>query len=133
MGQEQKVQKEKRTQKDYSLAFKLQVVNEVEKRFVTYKEAQRKYGIQGRSTVLVWLRKHVVLNWWGDSTMGKKMTPYKEIKELKKRIERLEAEKEVLNIAIDTADEMFGIEIRKKYLALSLEMQKLQSQNQEED
>lgn len=25
---------------------------------MTYKEAQRRYGIQGRSTVLMWLRKH---------------------------------------------------------------------------
>jgi hypothetical protein len=43
----------KRTQKDYSLAFKLQVVDEIEKGCFTYKESQKKYGIQGRSTVLV--------------------------------------------------------------------------------
>ncbi|OGU57657.1 MAG: transposase [Ignavibacteria bacterium GWF2_33_9] len=111
MGQEQKVQNERRTQKDYSLAFKLQVVNEVEKGFVTYIQAQKKYGIQGKSTVLMWLRKHGTLN-WGEIPMNTKNTPYKEIKELKKRIERLEAEKEVLNIAIDTADEMFGMNYR---------------------
>jgi transposase len=49
--------KQKRTQRDYSLPFKLQVILEVEKGELTYREAQRKYGIQGRSTVLVWLRK----------------------------------------------------------------------------
>jgi len=48
----------KRSQRDYSLAFKLQVVQQVEKGELTYKKAQRHYGIQGRSTVLVWLRKH---------------------------------------------------------------------------
>ena len=48
----------KRTQRDYSLAFKLQVVNDVEKGLLTWKQSQVKYGIQGRSTVLVWLRKH---------------------------------------------------------------------------
>ena len=53
----------KRTQRAYSLAFKLQVVEEVEKGELTYKQAQSKYGIQGRSTVLVWLRKHGRLNW----------------------------------------------------------------------
>jgi len=53
----------KRTQRAYSLAFKLQVVEEVEKGGLSYKQAQRKYGIQGRSTVLVWLRKHGRLNW----------------------------------------------------------------------
>lgn len=49
---------EKRTQRDYTLAFKLAVVDEVEKGELSYKQAQQRYGIQGRSTVLVWLRKH---------------------------------------------------------------------------
>ena len=48
----------KKTQKDYSLSFKLQVIDEIEKGLLTYKQSQKKYGIQGRSTVLVWLRKH---------------------------------------------------------------------------
>ncbi len=42
---------QKRTQKDYSLAFKLQVVDEVEKGELTSKAAQLRYGIQGKSTV----------------------------------------------------------------------------------
>ncbi|HDZ55216.1 MAG TPA: transposase, partial [Pseudomonas xinjiangensis] len=49
---------DKRSQRDYSLAFKLAVVDQVEKGEMSYKEAQERYGIQGRSTVLVWLRKH---------------------------------------------------------------------------
>ena len=57
------VRGEKRTQIAYSLAFKLQVVEEVEKGDLSYKHAQRKYGIQGRSTVLVWLKKHGRLDW----------------------------------------------------------------------
>ncbi|MCS7703230.1 IS3 family transposase, partial [Pseudomonas aeruginosa] len=48
----------KRTQRDYSLSFKLAVVDQIEKGELTYKQAQVRYGIQGRSTVLVWLRKH---------------------------------------------------------------------------
>lgn len=43
----------KRSQKDYSLAFKLGVLEQVEKGELTYKKAQERYGIQGRSTVLV--------------------------------------------------------------------------------
>ncbi|EGM79782.1 hypothetical protein Rhein_0242 [Rheinheimera sp. A13L] len=53
----------KRSQKDYSLAFKLAVVEQVEKGELTYKQAQDSYGIQGRSTVLVWLRKWGKLDW----------------------------------------------------------------------
>lgn len=48
----------KRTQRDYTVAFKLSVVEQVEKGELTYRQAQERYGIQGRSTVLVWLRWH---------------------------------------------------------------------------
>ena len=65
----------KRTQRDYSLAFKLQVVNDVEKGLMTWKQSQAKYGIQGRSTVLVWLRKHKKLGWQNKVTMKKKAPP----------------------------------------------------------
>lgn len=43
----------KRIQRDYTLAFKLGVVSCVEKGEFTYKQAQKHFGIQGRSTVLV--------------------------------------------------------------------------------
>ncbi|HSD39228.1 MAG TPA: IS3 family transposase, partial [Rhodocyclaceae bacterium] len=55
----------KRTQRDYTLAFKLGVVEQVERGELTYKQAQDRYGIQGRSTVLVWLRKHGHADWDG--------------------------------------------------------------------
>lgn len=53
----------KRTQRDYTLAFKLAVVDEVEKGELLYKQEQQRYGIQGRSAVLVWLRKHGRQDW----------------------------------------------------------------------
>ncbi len=46
----------RRSQCDDTLGFKLLVVEQIEKGELTYKQAQRRYGIQGRSTVLVWLR-----------------------------------------------------------------------------
>lgn len=107
----------KRTQKDYSLSFKLQVVEEVEKGDYSYKEAQRKYGIQGRSTVLVWLRKHGRLNWKKRDPMKNKLTPGEEIKKLKKELQRVKKDKEILQVTIDVAERELGIEIRKKYLA----------------
>ena len=108
----------KRTQRDYSLAFKLQVVSEVEHGEMTYKESQRKYGIQGRSTVLIWLRKHGRLDWRRSNPMHGTQTPQQKIRELEKKLRHLEAEKEILNRAIDIADEDLGTDIRKKYLAL---------------
>lgn len=109
----------RRTQKDYSLAFKLQVIDEVEKGLLTCKQSQKKYGIQGKSTVLVWLRKHGTLDWKSKAPMKKKAPPKTYISDLEKKIKRLEAEKEILNRAIDIADDMLNTEIRKKYLPLS--------------
>jgi transposase len=109
----------KRTQLDYSLAFKLQVVDEVEKGCLSWKQSQKKYGIQGRSTVLVWLRKHGTLDWSSKKPMKKKAPPKTYISQLEAKIKRLEAEKEILNRAIDIADEMLSADIRKKYLPLS--------------
>jgi transposase len=109
----------KRTQKDYSLAFRLQVVDEIEKGNLTYEQSRKKYGIQGKTTVLVWLRKHGTLDWKSKVPMKKKAPPKTYISELEKRIKRLEAEKEILNRAIDIADDMLNTEIRKKYLPLS--------------
>ena len=85
--------KHKRSQRDYSLAFKLSVVEQVERGELTYKEAQRRYGIQGRSTVLVWLRKHGLQDWDAPATRAggaahipdktsKPQTPEQRIKEL---------------------------------------------------
>jgi len=121
----------KRTQKDYSLAFKLQIVEEIEKGHLTYKQSQRKYGIQGRSTVLVWLRKHGRLDWKSKIPMKDKAPPKKRINDLEAKIKRLEAEKEILNRAIDIADDTLGTDIRKKYLLLSLAASKREEQSKE--
>ena len=66
----------RRTQRDYSLAFKLSVVDQVEKGELTYKDAQDLYGIQGCSTVLVWLRKHGRLDWSNGTPSFLKRRPY---------------------------------------------------------
>jgi len=108
----------RRTQKDYSLAFKMQVVNEVEKGLLNQNQAQRQYGIQGNATILNWLRKHGTLDWHKTNSMSKKDAPHKKIRELERRIKRLEAEKLILNTAIDVADEQYNTNIRKKYLPL---------------
>ena len=61
---------------------------------------------------------------WGskEKPMSKKgkPAPNKKIRELEAKIRRLEAEKEILNRAIDIADDQFSTDIRKKYLPLSL-------------
>ena len=123
----QEIQGTRRSQGDYSLAFKLQVVSEVEKGEVSYKQAQRKYGIQGRSTVLVWIRKHSILDWKELPVMSHKKTPEQRIKELETLLAREKEKVHVLNVAIDIADDMLKTDIRKKYLPKQSENQKPQS------
>jgi transposase len=120
----------KRTQKDYSLAFKIQIVDEIEKGLLTYKQSQKKYGIQGRSTVLTWLRKHGRLDWTSKKPMKKKAPPKTYISQLEAKIKRLEAEKEILNTAIDIADEMLSTDIRKKFLPQVLNTIKTEGQEE---
>jgi transposase len=119
--------RKKRSQRDYSLAFKIEVVKQVEKGELTYKQAQRKYGIQGRSTVLVWIRKHGILDWKELPTMSNKKTPEQRIKELEELLAREKEKVHVLNTAIDIADELFKTDIRKKYLPGQSKKQKPQS------
>jgi len=110
----------RRSQRDYTLGFKLSVVEQVEKGELTYKQAQDRYGIQGRSTVLVWLRKHGKLDWSERRSipMAKsKETPAQTIKRLEKELEDERQRNLLLNTMIDIADEQYGTSLRKKCLA----------------
>ena len=114
-------QKTKRTQRDYTLGFKLAVVEQVEKGNFTYKQAQRHYGIQGRSTVLVWLRKHGKLDWTKPISMPdmpkSKETPAQKIKRLEKELADLKLKNDVMEGMVDIMDNEYGAGIRKKYYA----------------
>ena len=107
----------KRTQRDYTLAFKLSVVDQVEKGEMTYKEAQEYYGIQGTSTVLVWLRKHGTLNWHASSErLMKKETPEQKIKRLERELKDKEDHIYLLDETIKYVDRVKGTKFRKKLL-----------------
>lgn len=116
--QEAETSKHKRSQRDYSLAFKLQVIESVEKGELTYKQAQSKYGIQGRSTVLVWLRKHGTLDWSlpKDRILKspKEKTPDQRIKELEAALEAEKLKTKLLDTMINIAEKQYGFSIRKK-------------------
>lgn len=117
----------KRTQRDYTVAFKLGVVSAVEKGEMTYKQAQRKYGIQGRSTVLVWLRKHGQLDWSplalqlvpGKQTprhMSKPHTPEQRIKQLEAELEESRQRSLVYKTMLDVLAKEHGVAVVKKPL-----------------
>ncbi|WP_234976795.1 IS3 family transposase, partial [Tenacibaculum finnmarkense] len=86
----------------------------------TYKQVQKVYGIQGRSTVLVWLRKYGTLDWSNPNfhQMPKsKESPAQKIKRLEKELENEKLRNLLLNTMIDVSDKQFGTAIRKKLLS----------------
>ncbi|NTS77566.1 helix-turn-helix domain-containing protein [Catenovulum sp. SM1970] len=114
----------KRTQKDYSLAFKLSVVDKVEKGECTYKQAQNHYGIQGSSTVLTWLRRYGQLdrskgtpNHMNELPLMSKpndLTPEQKIKALEKELEDTKIKAQFFETIVDVLDKDFGVRITKK-------------------
>ncbi|KHD27023.1 transposase [Xenorhabdus nematophila] len=114
----------KRTQRDYSLAFKLAVVDQVETGEMTYKQAQNRYGIQGRSTVLVWLRKHGQLDWslgctplhpqGVAMTSSSSLTPEQRIKELEQQLVEMEKKAEFFEAVVDVLKRDYGVTVVKK-------------------
>ena len=119
----------KRTQKDYSLSFKLQLVEEIEQGHLTKNQAKLKYGIQGDSTVTKWLRKYGDFDWEHQiqGTMSK--TPEQRILELEAKVKLLEKQKAraehlaeradkkviIFDMLVDMAEKEYDIEIRKNY------------------
>ncbi len=69
----------KRTQKNYSLSFKLQLVEEIEQGLLTKSQAKTKYGIQGDSTVTKWLKKYGNFDWEHRATYPMSKTPEQKI------------------------------------------------------
>jgi len=110
----------RRSQRDYSLAFKLHVVSQVEKGELTYKQAQKHYGIQGRSTVLIWLRKLGNLDWSlpKQYTMDNrsKSSPEQRIKVLEKALKDEQDRNLIYKTMFDIMQKEYGMIVPKKSL-----------------
>lgn len=121
----------KRTQRDYSDSFKLQVVNEVQMGELNYTQACRKYGIQAKSTVRSWVEKYGNFDRKYEIKRKKMKTPEQKIMELEQKVKLLEKQKKSLehqleqtdkkalffDMMIDIAEDELKIPIRKKSLS----------------
>ena len=117
----------KRTQKDYSMSFKLQIVQEIERGELTVTESTKTYGIQNRSTVVKWLRKFGNFDWENQTPFTMSKSPEQKIMELEAKVKLLEKQKSLLerqafvadkkaiifDMMIDIAEEEYKIDIRK--------------------
>ena len=117
----------KRTQKDYSLSLKLQLVKEVESGELSTTAAQRKYGVQARSTVVSWLRKYGSFDWENQTPSNMPKSDKQRLMELEQKVKLLEKQKKFLehqveqsdkkavifDMMIDLAEKEYNIPIRK--------------------
>lgn len=118
----------KRTQKDYSMSFKMSVVREYEEGKVSLGELSRKYGIQGSHTIRQWINKFGTFDWQNLSLQPMSKSKDQELLELREKVKVLERknarlEKELeekdikagfFDLMIDIAEEEYGVQIRKK-------------------
>lgn len=117
----------KRTQKDYTMSFKLQVVQEIEQGRLSTHEACRTYGAQARSTIVQWLRKYGNFDWENQTPSNMPKSPEQKIMELEAKVKLLEKQKAFLeqqafvadkkaiifDMMIDVAEKEYQIDIRK--------------------
>lgn len=117
----------KRTQKDYSMAFKLAVIKEVDSGEISTKAAMRKYGIQSHGTILNWRRKFGTFDVSNSSNSIYMKTPQQRIQELEQKLrlsesknkfleeELMKAEDKayILDKLIDLAEKEYMIPVRK--------------------
>ena len=112
----------KRTQRDYTVAFKLAVVEQVEKGELTCGQAQIRYGIQGSSTVLMWLRKHGRQS-WGRAASSTAMpidktaappTPEQRIKELETQLAQAQEKARLFEAVLEVLKKDHGVRVVKK-------------------
>jgi len=120
----------RRSQKDYSISFKLSVVREIERGELSITGAKKKYGIQGSHTVTTWLRKYGTFDWENQTPSNMPKSKDQKILELEQKIKLLEKQKSFLekqaetsdkkaiffDMMIDMAEKEFNIPIRKNSL-----------------
>jgi transposase-like protein len=117
----------KRSQRDYSMSLKLQIVSEIEKGNISITQTRKQYGIQSHGTVLNWLRKFGNFDWENQTPIQMAKTPEQKIMELEAQVKLLEKQKALLerqafvadkkailfDMMIDLAEKEYRIDIRK--------------------
>ena len=117
----------KRTQRDYTMPFKLAVVQEVERTGIGVCAVARKYGIQSETTVTAWLRKYGNFDVANKTSKPMEKSKEQKLMELEERVKMLERQNNRLqhelemkdhkvaffDMMIDMAEKEFNIDIRK--------------------
>ena len=106
----------------YSNCFKRNVVESIEHDGLSIEECRRRYGIKGSETIQKWIRifgKNELLN---KVVMVQTLEERDELKRLREEVKRLKIayadlaiEHKIDQKVIEIADELYGIDLKKKY------------------
>jgi len=94
----------KRTQKDYSMSFKLEVVQAIEQGKTSIIQVKKEYAIQSRSTIVQWLRKFGNFDWDNQTPCNMPKSPEHKIMKLEAQVKLLEKQKALLEREAYVAD-----------------------------
>lgn len=104
------------TYQGFSWGLKVGIIEEIENGQISINQASIKYGI-GRSTIQKWMTKFGNLDRKLREMGGR--SPKQEIEELKKKLERAEMERDILETAIEIIEDEYGVDVKKKFLSQS--------------
>ena len=121
-------QRVRRSRYDYTLTFKLGVVERIDRGELSYKQAQQHYGIQGAATVLRWLRELGRRDWSKASLrivepqmpMGRKsissLTPEQlRIKQLEAQLQDAQEKASLFEAVLDVLKKDYGVPVKKPF------------------
>lgn len=110
-----------RTLRDVTMTFRLVVMCQVERRELTFPQANRQYGIQSHSTVCLWMRKHGRIGWSPGASSAAMpidrtptaLTPDQRIRQLEVQLRDEREKTQLFEKVIEVLEKDFGVVVKK--------------------
>lgn len=101
------------TYQGYSWGTKISIIEEIECGRLSINQAAIKYGVS-RTGIQKWIKKFGNLDRKLREMGGR--SPKQEIAELKKKLQKAELERDILETALEIVEDEYGVDVKKKFL-----------------
>ena len=101
------------TYQGYSWGTKISIIEEIESGRLSINQASLKYGVS-RTGIQKWIKKFGNLDRKLREMGGR--SPKQEIAELKKKLQKAELERDILETALEIVEDEYGVDVKKKFL-----------------
>ena len=102
------------TYQGYSWGLKISIIEEIEHGRISINQAAKNYGVS-RTAIQKWIQKYGNLD-KKLREMGGRSTK-QEIAELKKKLKKMELERDILETALEIVEDEYGVDVKKKFLS----------------